>query len=40
MNDKYYDDERDWEDNYRPIFDFRKSKWMYDRTKEANNKNV
>ena len=32
MNDKYHDDERDWEDNYYPIFDFRPSKWMYDRT--------
>jgi len=34
MNDKYYDDERDWEDNYYPIFDFRPSKWLYKRMKK------
>ena len=34
-NQDYRDEEQDWEDNYDPIFDFRPSKWLYDRTKEA-----
>jgi len=35
-NQKYYDEERDFEDGYDPIFDFRPSKWLYERLKEAN----
>ena len=34
-NQDYRDEQRDWEDNYDPIFDFRPSKWLYDRMKEA-----
>ena len=34
-NQDYYDEQRDWEDNYDPIFDFRPSKWLYDRMEEA-----
>ena len=37
MNDKYYDDEKDWEDNYNPIFDFRPSKWLYDQMRGVKN---
>ncbi len=33
-NQNYYDQERDFEDNYDPIFDFRPSKWEYERRKE------
>ena len=34
MNQDYYDEYEDWEDNYHPLFDFRKSKWLYDRLNE------
>jgi len=34
MNQKYWNEERDWEDNYDPVFDFRQSKWMYERVRE------
>lgn len=37
MNQEYYDELEDLEDNYHPIFDFRPSKWLYNRIKESEN---
>jgi len=34
MNRKYNPDYQDEEDEEKPIFDFRPSKWLYERLKE------
>jgi len=35
MEYRYRDDEKDWEDNYDPIFDFRPSKWLYEQMRRC-----